>query len=156
MSTPSIYERRKIAGLLRGMSGDAAGLSDGEFIDLVTEIVRGGDVPASGDPDAAFLNRLADLIDPTAHERTVADNLALIDRNRELERELASCKAKLGRVFRIAARLRGDHRMAVLRAGDGTVPRSVADGFEIAEEIAAALQMTPRVTACEVGGAEWE
>lgn len=164
---PSIEERREVAGLLRGMVGDTAGLSDGEFIDLVTKIVRGGDVPASGDPDAAFLpawqdpdvaflNRLADLIDPTEHERTVADNLALIERNRELGCELAACKAKLGRVFRIAARLRGDHRTAVLRAGDGTVPRSVADGFEIAEEIAATLQMTPRVTACEVGGAEWE
>lgn len=102
MSTPSIDERRKIAGLLRGMSGDTAGLSDGEFIDLVEEIVRGVDVPASQDPDAAFLNRLADLIDPTAHECTVADNLALIERNRELECELASCKAKLGRVSRIA------------------------------------------------------
>lgn len=102
MSTPGIYERRKIAGLLRGMSGDTAGLSDGEFIDLVTEIVRGVDMPASQDPDAAFLNRLADLIDPTAHERTVVDNLRIIDRNRELEYELASCKAKLGRVWRIA------------------------------------------------------
>lgn len=101
MSTPGIDERRKVAKLLRGMSGDTAGLSDGEFIDLVTEIVRDGDAPASQDPDAAFLNRLADLIDPTAHERTAADNLALIERNRELECELASCKAKLGRVSEI-------------------------------------------------------
>lgn len=89
-------ERRKVAGLLRGMSGHTAGLSDGEFIDLVEDVVRGGDAPASQDPDAAFLDRLADLIDPTAHERTVADNLALIDRNRELECELAALKAKLG------------------------------------------------------------
>lgn len=95
MSTPSIDERREVAKLLRGMSGDTAGLSDGEFIDLVTEIVRGVDVPASQDPDAAFLNRLADLIDPTAHERTVADNLALIERNRELECELAKLKREL-------------------------------------------------------------
>ncbi len=92
---PSIDERRKVAKLLRGMSGDTAGLSDGEFIDLVEEIVRGVDVPASGDPDAAFLNRLADLIDPTAHERAFADNLALIDRNRELECELARLKREL-------------------------------------------------------------
>lgn len=95
MSTPSIYERRKVAGLLRGMSGDTAGLSDGEFIDLVTEIVRGGDAPAPQDPDAEFLNRLADLIDPTAHERTVADNLRIIDRNRELECELAQVKREV-------------------------------------------------------------
>lgn len=85
-------------------------------------------------------HRLADLIDPTEHERTVADNMKIIDRNRELERELASCKAKLGRVSGIAAWLRGDYRMAVLRAGDGPVPRFVADGFEIAEEIAEALR----------------
>lgn len=46
------------------------------------------------DTDQLFA-RLADLIDPTAHERTVADNLALIDRNRELERELARLKREL-------------------------------------------------------------
>lgn len=148
---PSIYERRKIAGLLRGMSGDTASLSDGEFIDLVEEIVRGGDAPASGDPDAAFLpawqdpdaaflHRLADLIDPTEHERTVADNLALIDRNRELEIELAALKAKLGRVSRLADRRRGEVRMAVLRAGDRPIPQSAADRFEIASEIAEALR----------------
>ena len=110
---PTNRERRKIAGLLRGMSGDTAGLSDGEFIDLVTEIVRGVDVPAWQDPDAAFLNRLADLIDPTAHECTVADNLALIERNRELERELKACKAKLGDVSRLTNALEGE-------ADDGT------------------------------------
>ena len=75
-------ERRKVAKLLRGMSGDTAGLSDGEFIDLVEDVVRGGDAPASQDLDAAFLNRLAELIDPdpdltcelepTASERTDA------------------------------------------------------------------------------------
>ena len=102
MSTPSIDERREAAKLLRGMSGDTAGLSDGEFVDVMEDVVRGGDVPASGDPDAAFLNRLADLIDPTAHERTVADNLKIIDRNRELEIELAAYKAKLWRVLRVA------------------------------------------------------
>lgn len=102
MSTPSIDERREVAKLLRGMSGDTAGLSDGEFIDLVEEIVRGVDVPASQDPDAAFLNRLADLIDPTAHERTAADNLALIERNRELECELAQVKREVAGKLRKA------------------------------------------------------
>ena len=99
---PTNDERREVAKLLRGMSGDTAGLSDGEFIDLVEDVVRGGDVPASGDPDAAFVNRLADLIDPTEHERTVADNLKIIDRNRELERELARAKRKLERTRRQA------------------------------------------------------
>lgn len=36
------------------------------------------------------------------NEQVVADNRALIARNRELERELASLKAKLGAVSRIA------------------------------------------------------
>lgn len=49
---------------------------------------RGSRFTSTEEHDAAFLNRLADLIDPTAHERTVADSLALIDRNRELECEL--------------------------------------------------------------------
>lgn len=116
MKMPSIEERRKVAKLLRGMVGDTAGLSDGEFIDLVEEIVCGAVMPASQDPDAefllapqdhdaAFLNRLADLIDPTAHERTVADNLALLDRNRQLECELAEVKRKLERT-RIIWRLK--------------------------------------------------
>ncbi len=45
---------------------------------------------------------LADLIDPTEHERTVADNLALIECNRELECELARAKRKLERTRRQA------------------------------------------------------
>lgn len=121
---PSIEERRKVAKLLRGMVGDTAGLSDGEFIDLVEEIVCGAVMPASQDPDAefllapqdpdaAFLNRLADLIDPTEHERTVADNRRIIDRNRELECELKACKAKLGDVSRLTNALEGE-------ADDGT------------------------------------
>lgn len=126
MTMPSIDERREVAKLLRGMSGDTAGLSDGEFIDLVTEIVRGVDMPAWQDPDAAFLNRLADLIDPTAHERTVADNLALLDRNRELECELASCKAKLGRVSEIAESLRSSARNVLAAYGERAIPRDVA------------------------------
>lgn len=110
---PSIEERRKVAKLLRGMVGDTAGLSDGEFIDLVEEIVCGAVMPASQDPDAefllapqdpdaAFLNRLADLIDPTEHERTVADNRRIIDRNRELECELAQVKREVERQRRLS------------------------------------------------------
>lgn len=150
MKMPSIEERREVARRLRDFEQLRAAFKESSTCAF-------SDALGVGYMDWEHIcARLADLIDPTEHERTVADNLALLDRNRDLECELASCKAKLGRVFRIAARLRGDHRMAVLRAGDGTVPRSVADGFEIAEEIAATLQMTPRVTACEVGGAEWE
>lgn len=137
-------ERRKVAGLLRGMSGHTAGLSDGEFIDLVEDVVRGGDVPASQDPDAAFLDRLADLIDPTAHERTVADNLALIDRNRELECELAALKAKLGAAERIAGSCRDRARAISEGAGDREIRGSdlgrMHAYFRVADEIAGALR----------------
>ena len=72
---PSIDERRAIAKTLRRMADrSTASLSDGEFVDVMEEIVLGGDVRMDPqDHDAAFLNRLADLIDPTEHERTVAD-----------------------------------------------------------------------------------
>lgn len=99
---PSIDERRALAKTLRRVAaGNTASLSDGEFVDFVTEIVLGGDVRM--DPqghDAAFVNRLADLIDPTEHERTVADNLKIIDRNRELECELARVKRELAEAYR--------------------------------------------------------
>ena len=42
---------------------------------------------------------------PMLNEQVIADNLALIDRNRELERELAQLKARLGAVSRIADEL---------------------------------------------------
>ena len=72
---PSIEDRRAIAKTLRRMAdGSTASLSDGEFVDVMEEIVLGGDVRMDPqDHDTAFLNRLADLIDPTEHERTVAD-----------------------------------------------------------------------------------
>ena len=101
---PSIEDRRAIAKTLRRVAAiNTDDLSDGEFVDFVTEIVLGGDVRMDPqDRDAAFLNRLADLIDPAEHERTVADNLKIIDRNRELERELARAKRKLERTRRQA------------------------------------------------------
>lgn len=87
---PSIDERSKAAEALRYAARCGCELTDGEMLDELYSIAmpRGFWEPEGKDPDAAFLNRLADLIDPTAHERTVADNLALLDRNRELECEL--------------------------------------------------------------------
>ena len=99
---PSIEERREVAAKLRDKAGRVC--FDGCEVE---ECLFSGDWRYSysaGDGARSYM-RLADLIDPTEHERTVADNLRIIDRNRELECELASCKAKLGRVFRIAARL---------------------------------------------------
>ena len=110
---PSIDERRAIAKTLRRVAAiNTDDLSDGELMDFVTEIVLGGDVRMDPqDHDAAFLNRLADLIDPAEHERTVADNLKIIDRNRELEIELARAKRKLERTRRQG---HIDHERAVL------------------------------------------
>lgn len=72
---PSIEDRRAIAKTLRRVAAiNTDDLSDGEFVDVMEEIVLGGDVRMDPqDHDAAFLNRLADLIDPAEHERTAAD-----------------------------------------------------------------------------------
>ena len=142
MKMPSIDERSKAAEALRYVARCGCELTDGEMLDELYSIAmsRGFWEPESKDRDSAFLNRLADLIDPTEHERTVADNLKIIDRNRELEIELAALKAKLGNVSRLAERLRGDARMAVVRSGDRPIPQSAADRFEIAAEIAEAIR----------------
>lgn len=110
---PSIDERSKAAEALRYVARCGCELTDGEMLDEIYSIAmpRGFWEPESRDRDAAFLNRLADLIDPTAHERTVADNLKIIDRNRELEIELVQVKRKLERT-RSASCI--DHERAVL------------------------------------------
>ena len=57
-------ERRGVAKHLRAAIGNTNGLSNGGFVDLVEEIVFGGDVSS----DEEFFARLADLIEP--EERT--------------------------------------------------------------------------------------
>ena len=52
------------------------------------------------------------------NEQIVADNHALIARNRELERELAQLKARLGAVGRIADELHEDAVKLVESYGD--------------------------------------
>lgn len=52
------------------------------------------------------------------NEQVVADNRALIARNRELECELEQLKAKLGRVRTLADELHGDASELVERYGD--------------------------------------
>lgn len=106
MSTPSIDERREVAVVLRGLASIALRGDDDPvgFIEVLdAELFDYGPNHMSD-----LARRLADLIDPTAHERTVADNLALIDRNRELECELAKEKAKIGSVSRIADSLHAE------------------------------------------------
>lgn len=110
---PSIEDRREAAEALRYAARCGCELTDGELLDELYSIAmpRGFWEPESKDHDAAFLNRLADLIDPAEHERTVADNLKIIDRNRELECELARAKRKLERTRRQG---HIDHERAVL------------------------------------------
>ena len=48
------------------------------------------------DDGARSYMHLADLIDPECWARTVEDNLAMIERNRELEAELAGLEGKVG------------------------------------------------------------
>lgn len=52
------------------------------------------------------------------NEQIIADNHALIARNRELECELEQLKAKLGRVRALADELHGDASELVERYGD--------------------------------------
>lgn len=72
---PSIDERSKAAEALRYAARCCCELTDGELLDELYAIAipRGFWEPEDKDHDAAFLCRLADLIDPTEHERTVAD-----------------------------------------------------------------------------------
>lgn len=80
---------------------------------------------------------------PMLNEQVIADNLALIDRNRELERELAQLKARLGAVSRIADELHEDAAKLVELCGDGPMPRNVAQAcsfkFWLAREIRKAI-----------------
>lgn len=80
---------------------------------------------------------------PMINEQLIADNLALIDRNRELECELAALKARLGAVSRIADELHEDAAKLVEICGDGPIPRNVAQAcsfkFWLAREIRKAI-----------------
>lgn len=55
---------------------------------------------------------------PMINDQLIADNLALMDRNRELERELAQLKARLGAVSRIADELHENAAKLVESYGD--------------------------------------
>lgn len=55
---------------------------------------------------------------PMLNDQLIADNLALMDRNRELERELAALKTRLGAVSRIADELHENTAKLVESYGD--------------------------------------
>ena len=81
---------------------------------------------------------------PMLNEQVVADNLALIDRNRELERELAQLKARLGVVSRIADELHEDAAKLVEIYGDEPLSKEAARAcsfkFWLAREIRKAIR----------------
>lgn len=87
--TPSIEERRRVAAKLREKVGRRL------FTGIDVEECMGEDGWSLGIHDSAErYMHLADLIDPECWARTVEDNLAMIERNRELESELASLKGR--------------------------------------------------------------
>lgn len=95
MKMPANDERMRIADGLRGLTADD--LDDGEFYDRgEVEHVLGLVTDDGYWYEAAGVRRLADLISLDVAELTVRDNLALIERNRQLECELARLKSQIG------------------------------------------------------------
>ena len=80
---------------------------------------------------------------PMLNEQVIADNLALMDRNRELECELAALKARLGAVSRIADELHEDAAGLVESYGDEPLSKEAARAcsfkFRLAREIRKAI-----------------
>lgn len=81
---------------------------------------------------------------PMLNEQVIADNLALIDRNRELECELAALKARLGAAERVADTLHAEAVELSELFGDGIVPevatRECALKHGISEQIMDAIE----------------
>ena len=124
---PSIDERRTVAEELRELAQESALRGDDGVYERVSRVLLGTRVDLLDVVDAHIaLSRLAELIDPTEHERTIADNLALIDRNRDLECELSRLKSKLGRVVDMARDLHSDARTLAELFADGVMPADAA------------------------------
>lgn len=88
-------QRRCIAESLRAL--DVFDIADGEFYDRgEVEDVLGLVTDDGAWYETAGVRRLADLISLDVAELTVRDNLALIERNRQLECELARLKSQIG------------------------------------------------------------
>lgn len=81
---------------------------------------------------------------PMLNEQVIADNLALIDRNRELECELAALKTRLGAVSRIADELHENAAKLVESYGDEPMSkddaRTCSFKFCLAREIREAIR----------------
>lgn len=84
----SIQERRD-AEMKLGLDASGGALI---FVDFIGALAY--DIGCETRDPADVMSRLADLISPEAWEMTVKDNERLIERNRELESELARLKTK--------------------------------------------------------------
>lgn len=73
------------------------------------------------------------------NDQVIADNRALIARNRELECELARLKAKLGRVQALADGLHGDAARIVERYGDEPLPKEDARACSLMSRLSCEL-----------------
>lgn len=80
---------------------------------------------------------------PMLNEQVIADNLALIDRNRKLELELAQLKARLGAVSRIADEVHEDAAKLVEIYGNEPLSKEAARAcsfkFRLARELRDAI-----------------
>lgn len=90
--TPSIEERREVAARLRYVAEHGAPEWETTAC-CIAECIGEDDYPLWNGSGLLF-SKLADLIDPECWTRTVEDNLAMIERNRELEAELAGLKGR--------------------------------------------------------------
>ncbi len=90
--TPSIEERRRVAAKLREKIGRSL------FTGIDVEECMGEEGWSVGiDDGARSYMHLADLIDPKCWARTVEDNLAMIERNRELR--CGICRERWSRMW---------------------------------------------------------
>ena len=80
---------------------------------------------------------------PMLNDQLIANNLALIERNRELECELAALKARLGAVSRIADKLHDDAAKLVEIYGNEPLSKEAARAcsfkFRLARELRDAI-----------------
>lgn len=110
----SIDERREAAERLRSMR-ECRCLYAEQFYELLREAVM-DDLHAYDFSDV--VERLADLVDPAGQGLAAEDNLRLIERSRQLEGELAACKARLGAASRVAVECRERARTIEEGCGD--------------------------------------
>ena len=140
----SVSERRKVARRLRAKYAEreAPGMFVPQDVGLFYEVYL-RDLESCVPDGESLFTVFADLIDPPDHDQVIANNLALIDRNRELERELAACKARLGAASRVADACRERARAICDGRGDREIYGSdlgrMHAYYRVADELAEAV-----------------